>query len=96
MSIKQFFALTALIASSAAFAADTVNIDLSTQATRSREAVAAETARALAAGEIKNGPLVEMLALIEPAPNRAMAQQTAPARKDADTQVAALPTTSKK
>src|SRR4051812_16801508 len=98
MSIKQVFAFAALVASSATFAADTISIDINRPAgSLTRAEVAAEAERALAAGEIRNGPLADLYSLVEPAaPARALAQQKAPARKDADTQVASLPTASKK
>ncbi len=96
MLTKQVFVIATLLASGAAFAADTVNIDLASPATGTRAAVAAETARALAAGEIKHGPLVEMYALVSPAaaPDQRLAQR-APARKDGDTRVASAPATAK-
>ncbi len=97
MLTKQVFALAALIASSATFAADTISVDVSRPAgTLSRAEVAAETERALAAGEIKNGPLVDLYALVEPAQGRAPVQQMAAARKDADTRLASVPSNTRK
>lgn len=87
----------ALLQTSVARAADVNAPDLSPQAAQSSRAqVAQETERALAAGEIKNGPLVELYTLVEPQPVRLIAQQTLPARKDMDTRVAAAPANPKK
>jgi hypothetical protein len=98
MRTKHLFALVALFASGASFAADTIAVDLSQgAAARSRADVAAETRRALAAGEIKNGPLAGMYDVVTPgAATQALAQQGGPARKDVDTQVAAVQSTAKK
>jgi hypothetical protein len=90
MLTKQIVVLAALFASSAAFAADTISIDVSRPAgTLSRAEVAAEAERALAAGEIKNGPLADLYSLVEPAApaNQGLAKQN-PVRKDNDTRVA--------
>jgi hypothetical protein len=97
MLSKQFVVLAALFASSAAFAADTISIDVSRPAgTLSRAEVAAEAERALAAGEIKNGPLADFYTLVSPATVLAdrLAKQ-APVRKDSDTRVASAPSTTK-
>ncbi len=95
MLTKQVFALAALLASSATFAFEPISIDVRRPAgTLTRAEVAAETERALAAGEIKNGPLVDLYALVEPA--RAQTQQTASTRKDADIRVASAPGNTRK
>lgn len=97
MRTTHLFAVATLFASAATFAADTGNVDLSKQpAAKSRAEVALDTERALVAGEIQNGPLVDMYALVEPRPAQTLARQTAPSRKDADTRVAAAPTPAKK
>lgn len=97
MLTKQVFALAALFASSAAFAADTISVDISRPAgTLSRAEVAAETERALAAGEIRNGPLADLYSLVEPAQGRALAAQTASSRSNADTRLASAQSNTRK
>jgi hypothetical protein len=96
MLTKQVFAIAALFATSAAFAADPISVDISRPAgSLTRAEVAAEAERALAAGEIKNGPLTDLYSLVEPASGRVYAQQVASARKNADTRVASAPVVTK-
>lgn len=101
MQTKQTFAIATIAVASlsagAALAADVNAVDVSAKAGQaSRTQVAQETERALAAGEIKNGPLAEFYTLVEPQPSRLIAQQTLPVRKDTDTRVAAAPVNTKK
>jgi hypothetical protein len=87
MRIPSILAVAAIVASGASFAADNAAIDLQQQQAapaRSRAEVIAETKEALAAGEIKNGPLANMYDAISPAPEQTAIARRAPARKDGD------------
>jgi hypothetical protein len=96
MLTKHLFAIATLFAGSAAFAADPISVDINRPAgTLTRAEVAAEAERALAAGEIKNGPLADLYSLVEPAPARTVAQ-TASVRKEADTRVASAQSNTRK
>lgn len=99
MLTKQIVAIATLFAAAAASAADTVPSDLLQQqqsGVRSRAEVAQETRQALAAGEIKHGPLADMYAAVSPAPAAPALAQRSKKEGEAKVDLASAPASVKK